>query len=114
MIDLSDHNTCAALGDSVRSVDVLINAAAVRPEASLLSQTRADLVHAIDINLIPLHGGPRATYAIRRSGGQRRLRSGLWQVEPGCLGVTEAALVSLGATAPLELAERGSRTWCPS
>ncbi|GAB6983791.1 SDR family NAD(P)-dependent oxidoreductase [Nocardioides pyridinolyticus] len=111
--DISDPGTWgAALATIEEPVDVVVNAAAVRPTGPVDEVTEQEWRQCLDVNIVGaslliadavprmVNGGHIINIASGAAFGKRSL---------GVYGASKAALVSLTRTAALELAPRGIR-----
>lgn len=112
-LDVRDHAACQELVAAVGAdLSLLVNVAAVRPEAAVLDQDVEGWRTAIEVNVIgPFVLLQAAARTMRPGGSIVNVASGAAYGKPLLVayGASKAALVSMSKTAAMELAAGGIR-----
>ena len=111
--DVRDEQRCRRIVDDIQGeLQVLVIAAAVRPEAALLEQDVASFRNAAEVNVLGAFTVMQAAACVMPAGGSIvsvSSAAAYGKANVAAYGATKAALISLTTTAALELAERGIR-----
>lgn len=113
VLDVGDTDGIRQLVSDIRGrLEVLVNAAAIRPTAGILEQDEASWRITLDVNLTGAFVTMQEAARRMTAGGSMvNVASAAANGKPGlgAYGASKAALISLTRTAALELAESGIR-----